>query len=490
MKVQFTGFAPDLDPTTQGVIVDCTNLLPVPKGMMAAPAWNDEGLGALPSAAFGLVMAKNLTGSSARVFAGTSTEIYERSSGSWSSVGSGYSLGPDSRWRFAQFGNVTLASSKETIIQASTTGNFADVDASAPKAAVIEVINNQVFAANTNESTYGDDPIRWWFSAIGDETDWTPAISTGCVTGQFLDAPGAITAGRRLGDLMIAYKERAIFVGQYVGGSQIWAWTKIPGNIGVGSQEAVVTTGTAHYFFATDGDFYRFDGSVPTRIDAPVVQWVKDTTDPLNVRKVIGTYDSANGHAYWFFAGIDGAGKINKGLCYHVATNRWGRLDNTGGIDAAAEYIQAGITYDDLGTSFATYDDLPTNISYESPFWTADKTILAVISSADFKTYTLSGSDSSVPATIKTGMFGDDEEYSVLTRIKPRFTTEPTSGAFDFCLSYGQPICNISGGSGVYVPATGFVDHFQSARWHQVTMTLYGQFTITGMTVMLKPGGQ
>ena len=38
--------------------------------------------------------------------------------------------------------------------------------------------------------TYGDQPDRWWCCAIGNTSDWTPAVATQCATARLTDAPG------------------------------------------------------------------------------------------------------------------------------------------------------------------------------------------------------------------------------------------------------------------------------------------------------------
>ena len=98
----------------------------------------------------------------------------------------GYSLGTDERWRFAQFGNISLATAKTATVQYIDGGTaFADAG-TAPKASIIETINNQVFLFNINGMGFGDDVTRWACSAIGSYTDWTPAVSTQCASGQLL----------------------------------------------------------------------------------------------------------------------------------------------------------------------------------------------------------------------------------------------------------------------------------------------------------------
>jgi hypothetical protein len=196
MLVQIQGYAPDLPQNTPGVLVDCTNMVPTIRGMKGAPNVQDpSGIsGALAATCQGAVSLRKLD-ESVRVFAGTGTKLYEIAGGSWTdrtrASGGDYSLSSDIRWRFTQFGNVSIAASKSETLQASTTGAFADI-AGAPKAGVVEVVGQFVFLGDTDEGTFGDSPNRVWWSAKGDHTDWTPSIATECATLLITSTPGKI----------------------------------------------------------------------------------------------------------------------------------------------------------------------------------------------------------------------------------------------------------------------------------------------------------
>lgn len=156
------GYAPDVDQTSQGVIIDCDAFVPTEKGMQAAPSAQDGGVDTLAAACYGAVTLKKLDGSF-RVIAGTTTKLYELSGTSWTdrtrAVGGNYALGVDNYWRFAQYGDVTLAVAKTDTLQASTSTTFANVTG-APKASIVETVGRFVFLADTDEATYNDSPNR------------------------------------------------------------------------------------------------------------------------------------------------------------------------------------------------------------------------------------------------------------------------------------------------------------------------------------------
>ena len=113
------GFAPDADPTTPGVITSATNFIPYQNGMMGAPTGqNPLGVPALSAACHGATVVEKLD-ATRRIIAGTTSKLYELSSGSWSDVSKagGYTGGSDTAWSFAQFGDATLAANGVDKIQ-------------------------------------------------------------------------------------------------------------------------------------------------------------------------------------------------------------------------------------------------------------------------------------------------------------------------------------------------------------------------------------
>jgi hypothetical protein len=481
--IPLIGFAPDLPPETPGVITDCSSILPGLGEFVAAPSGVDAGLGALSGSARGFAVVRK-NDSTNRAFAGASDKLYESAAGAWddkSKVG-GYTLGPDNRWRFAQFGNTTLAAAKTETIQAITSGDFANLSASAPKAAIVETVGNQVFAFDTNDATFGDDPERWWCSALGDATDWTPAVATQCVSGQLLGASGPITAGRRLGDVIVAYKERAMFVGQYVGAPAVWDFRMVPGNIGAPSHECVVTTGTAHYFVGPD-DFYMFDGSRPVPLNSPLREWFYDTLDTAYAYRICGSYDQKNQRVFWWFASTSSGGVLDKCVVLNIKTGQWGRMD--GNIEIAAEYVTPGISYDTLGTEWTNYDDLPTTLSYDSPFWNASGSVLSAFRT-DHIAYTYSGTPGA--SVLVTGHHGDNQAFSTVSRLKPRFILSPITSQLLYSHSNTDASAFTQNLTSTW--AYGWYDVLWSAQWHKFELQFTGNMKISGYDLTISPDGQ
>lgn len=470
------GFAPDIDSTTPGVLTDCSNVLPLVRGFGAAPSAASVGLPALAAACRGFAVVRKLDDTN-RLIAGTQTKLYERSGASWTDVSAGsYTGGAENRWRFAQFGDVTIAVNRADAPQASTSGAFAALAGTPPKASICETVAGFVMLFDVNDASfgYGDSPDRWWCSGLYNQATWSPSTATQAATGRLFDTPGKITAGRRLGSSIVAYKEKSMFLGIYQGPPFVWGWQLISSDIGCISQEACVNIGTAHIFASYD-DFYIFDGTQPTSIGEQVREWYQRTINLSYKHRMVAMHDRSRSIVTFYFPSTaSSTGDPDTGLAYNYRTGQWGRADMS--VEAAAEYVSAQITYDGLGTLFSTYDSMPA-VAYDSPFWTAATFVPSVIDTSH-QVMSLTGTPGT--SSITTGDMGSDEVVTFLSRITPRFLTTPTTGSLT---SYSR---NWSGDAlqarNTASMSIGRFDIMQAASWHRVKLTFTGAMEIVGMS--------
>lgn len=485
--VPLLGFTPDIEATTPGTVVDCSQFVPSVKGMKAAPSNVATSFPALSAAAQGAALLVRLDGS-VRFFVGTVSQISEGVAGAWSNVsrGLGYSVGGN-RWRFAQFGNDSVAANKSCVLQRSTGASFADLVA--PKASFCETVAGFVILADCNDAGtglatgFGDQSDRWWCCGINDVTTWTPSLATQCASGRLVDAPGPLRGLRRLGPNVAAYKDKSIFLGTYVGAqSGVWRFDLIPGDIGCASHEAVVNIGTAH-LFPGDDDFYSFDGSRPVSIGSPVRQWFFSSLDKSLRYKIAGMYDKANGLVWWFYPSTASGGALDSAIVYDPRSNRWGTADRD--VELPIEIVLDGITYDNLGALFSTYDDLPA-IPYDSPFWIANSPIPAVIGT-DHKPYTLAGTPGQW--MFKTGLFGDDQAVQLVTRVNPRWVTRPPEARMTSLYTMDEGLMTTTGVPIAMSANSGRFDVLRAARWHAFKFDGSGSAEIVGITITAQDGG-
>ncbi|MEZ0602938.1 hypothetical protein ACAX43_12405 [Paraburkholderia sp. IW21] len=122
---KLVGFAPDVDPSTPGIFQTCNNIIPTAQGFKAAASPVNAGLTSLPSTVVGSALIARLDNTD-RQFAGTASHIYENVNGTWNDVSrtGGYSLGTSSQWRYAAFGNASLAVNGTDPLQVAIDSGF------------------------------------------------------------------------------------------------------------------------------------------------------------------------------------------------------------------------------------------------------------------------------------------------------------------------------------------------------------------------------
>jgi hypothetical protein len=500
VKVPLLGFMPDVDPTTPGAIVDGDAFVPTVNGVSAANNLNETTIADLADVPTGTYATLLLDGTK-RMFASTGSAIYEASGATWTdrSRSGGYSGAQ--RQRFCTFGNNVLATNRTEVIgQSSPGGAFADISG-APKASIIVSVNGFVMAFDTNDGTYGDRPDGWWCSGLRDQTLWTPSLTTQSANGRLLDSPGRITAGAALGTDVVAYKASSMYLGRYVGPPLIWLWQQVPGEIGCAGAESVVVVDSRH-FFVGQNDFFMFDGTTPKPLNAPCREWFFTNLDEANRSKIIGAVDIPRSLIYWHYPSKDSSGgALDSILIYNYRTNQWGKQALS--VAVPVLYSSGATTYDDLGTSYATYDDLPA-ISYDSPFWSADETMPAVF--VGTKLYALSGTPRR--SWILSGDFGDATTYGFLKRVTPRYRSIPeivpvaTLDENANVIYVDSPVSEAVTATNYYRDTLGSertedatchlyrhrFDFRRAAHWHSIRLDHQGPITLDGLDVDIAGG--
>ena len=491
--VQIAGFVPDADPTTPGVWTACDGWIPTTKGMRSAYEPVSVGYAAMAAECKGATIARLVDGST-RVIAGTATKLYDIQSGVWTDItratGGDYN-GSTVRWRFAQVGNVTVAVNKLDLPQSSnTSGAFANVSGM-PKARYIASSSSTsgefLMLGATNDSSLGisggpnaDDENRVWWSGIGNYTTWAPSLSTQAGTLQLVDTPGPLTGLKPLGDYVIAYKERATYVLTYNGATVLWGARNVSNEVGALSNEAVVNTGTAHYFIGVDS-IYKFAGDVPQDIGNGIKEWFFSDLDSSDPSKVQGLYDRYRDMVYWFYPSQSGNGAVDHWIALHVSSGRWGAGSTT--IECCLEAIGASITYDTFGAGL-TYDTLP-DVVYDSDYWSEGRSYPAIFTTSHVMSSLSGGSTTN---SFTTGWMGDEVAYSFVRRMTPRWQVLPTSATcvHSHCSILGDAVLS----NAASTMSEGRFDLRQSSRWHRFAIEATGTAELSALTIDGVPTGK
>lgn len=477
------GFAPDADPTIAGVLTDCVNFIPYEQGMKGAPTGlTPSGVPALAAACNGAVVVTKLD-DTRRIFAGTQTKLYELSGGSWADVSTGsYTGGVDTRWSFTQFGNSTIAANLTDVIQRSTGAGFAPLGY-ALKAKIVFSVGAFVMALNTSDGTYGVTPDRWWCCASYDDSSWTPSVSTLATTGRLVSAPGQITAGGKLGEYAIVYKDKAIYVGQFVGAPAVWDWVQVPGgDAGCVGQDAWCDVGGAHFVVGQD-NIWIFDGSRPAPIaTGQVRQWFYNNSNPSYRYKIQCVFDRFN-NVVWACFPSSNSTVCDKALVYHLATKQWGLVNIT--VEALLNYVSAGATIDGMDAVSGTIDGLSA-YSFDSQFWLTGGRALSAFNTSH-QLQLLNGTTGTSGYT--TGDAGDDDVVSLLSKIRLRFAPgyKPAAASVETFYKMTEGDSLTSGSAGTL--NDGKFDVLQSARYHRAAFTFTGDVRVLAMGAVLTPQG-
>lgn len=474
----FMGFMPDVEQTTAGVLIEVEDVIPTINGFRAIPSFKDAGVSALTSDANSLAAVEKLDGSS-RLFAGTATTLEEASLTAWTdrtrAVGGAYACDADDRWSFAQFGNYTLAANIADTMQVSTTAAFSDI-AGSPQAAYIAVSEGFVMAANLSTSSDG-----WHCSAYLDYSDWTEAISTQCTSGRLIGG-GGIVGLKAFGSGFVIFKKRKMYLASYVGAPIVWQFEEIPGDIGVLANRAAVDIGDQIAFVGND-DFYIFDGVRANPIGQGIREWFFGNLNQDFKHKTMATYDDVIGNITFHYCSESSATGIpDKAVVYNVRTKKWGAYSAI--ILAASSFLQDTIVYDDFGAAFGggDYDALSTEIPFD---YTIVRGATAYIQT-DGLLYTLSGVSTNSSMTMN--VFGDDDMFSTITRVRPRFVTVPESSYIQY--SYDNDFGDDFTEKSTYALTNGKYDLMHSTRWHKVKFNFAGTIEIVGATISYTPDGE
>lgn len=473
--IPLQGLAPDIEESTPGVMVDTeidgvtTNsygFIPLTNGFGNLPGLVSVGASALSAECQGAAGVL-LTGGSFRLFLGTAAALYELSGTSLNDVSKvgGYSASTN-RWRFTAYGDYVYATDKIDPVQKSTGGNFADI-AAIPKCDFIDRVKDFVIVASTNETTYGDQADRWWCSALGNPDDFTPSVATQCATNRVTDSPGPITASKALGDDWMIYKRGSMFKGTYQGPPFIWDFQRVSDFIGAMSHECVVKIGYSHYFIGPD-DFYVFDGAVPRPIPNNLKNWFFDRLDKDYGYKIQGFYDRYASIIYWFYPGpTNTTGEITNFVCVNLKKGTWG--GGKAQIEALVEYVTGGMTYDEFWppTGSTTWDAIPS-VVYDSPFFFGGTSVMAAVNTSHtLGTYT--GTTGSIGMQFTLADVGDDNLFTTLTRVLPRYFTAPSSATMYYAGRQTMGAAETFD-SGSTLSAGRFYK-MASSRWHRIALS-------------------
>jgi len=294
-----------------------------------------------------------------------------------------------------------------------------------------------------------------------------------------VDVAGSINAIKSLGSNFVAYKDKGMFLGQYIGSPLVWQWTQVPSEVGCSSQEAIANvSGIGHIFIGLD-NIYLYNGSaLPLAIGDGMKDWFFSDLNQAYRTNIRSTVDKVSGNVWFFYPRKDSVnGALNAAIIFNYKSQKWGVW--SGSVECPVEYLIGATSYD---AATGTFD--AQTLSYDSPLWTNTTAFTSIIDTTH-SLKTLTGDAGTTNITF--GDFGHDALYSTLTRARVRFIKSPTSATMtnQFKKNEGEDL-TIGTTSTMF---DGKFDFLRSSRWHRVTLQTVGNMEFNGIDYQLEQDG-
>jgi hypothetical protein len=453
-RIDLEGFAPDLDPNNPAILVDCDRVYPTTKGVRPQPALVQSYPAPATGPVRGAHVATYLDGTS-RLYVGTESKLYRGLNGAYQDYSGGqtFQTPENLRWRFAQFGDDTIAVNGFDLPQFinSTGGSFAPLAGNPPIARFVAVANNFVFLLGLHDpdGLAALTPTQWWCSAIGNDADWSPSASTQSANAYLDDTPGEIVGAKALGRDLIVYKTHSIYKLSYAGPPVIWESVLISAHTGALSQEAVVDMGDFHVIMGQD-DFYIVDASGAQPLKSPLRRYIYEFGD-LNRAYSFGAaarHDDAADCVIFHYPSSRLTEQtdpvtLDANVVWNVHEDKWakGMVDIIQVVTPEIP-VDLGQTYGEFGTPFATWDGIVTVQWNDYVFFGSTNVIQGVIL-PDGSLWAYSG-EADPDAFIECGDFGDGQQFQFIRKVRARFSDFPSSAGATLVLkhrrSLGEPV--------------------------------------------------
>lgn len=416
------------------------------------------------------------------------------------SKGGGYSASTVT-WTWTQFGDTTIAVNLYDNPQSSSSGAFADLAGSPPKAQCVASNLGFVMLANYNDGTAYPD--GWACCDIEDPTDWTVTSTNQADRGRLYDTPGPIRALVALRDSIIAYKDDSIYVGDYVGdpATTIWSWRLISDKVGCSSPHGVVTYGDVQYFFHRTG-MYMFDGAAVRKISKDVNNKLLSLIGDGNVLPYVqATVDQRDSTVFFFVPFANALTKLANFAAYNIETGRWGLLSGAQNViftnvSGATDYPTAVVK--------CTHTDIT---AFDSSWSSATGTTVVLVGpngnseiAAQYGDYPAAPAYQAYTPTVVTGSIGNGDDNTTVSGISPRLYSYTAGGTTPTCTVYVSKLeSDVGGANGTNGTSTGTwvwntseykFDGVASGRYLSAQLNFSGKVELAGMALDASYGGK
>jgi len=259
-------------------------------------------------------------------FVATRTNLYQLTSGAFTSRKASLTGDHDDFWTFTQFGEYVIASNGVDAAQyylMGTSTNFAALTSiqtagTAPVFRVSGVVRDFLVVGNIVSAT---NRIQW--SGINDITAWSGKQSDS----QDLPGSGGQVVAITSGEVGYVFRQNQIIRMDYVGGAVVFRLSVISPNRGAVFGRTVCQDNRQVFFYSDDG-FYQINGDQIMPIGVEKVNRFFD----LNLNKayadrICAAVDPFNQLAMWLYPSVNNTSNTT-GICdriiiYNYATKKW-----------------------------------------------------------------------------------------------------------------------------------------------------------------------
>jgi hypothetical protein len=468
-RIDFTEWLPD----QPGVVGALTNALNVfPKAIGYGPFPNEEDYSNAATEDLNSVSADKDNAGVVRLFAGSATKLwlFNSSNNNLDDV-SGATYTSTDKWRFLRFGDYFIASNNKNKLQyydLTTTGDFADLDASAPTAKLITVVRDFVVVGNT---TSASDEVRW--SGINNPTTWASSAVT---QSDFQRIPdGGQVRGLTGGEFGLVLLEKSIVRMSYVGTPLIFQFDNISRNLGCYESNSVAQWKGVTYFLADDG-FYSCDGQNLEAIGAEkinrffwsslreeVISQMSTAVDPFR-SLVIWGYPTDEGYRL---------------LVYHTQTKRWSYVDTN--VNRISDVFTPSTSLEALDNFSSSLDNLTASL--DSRQWVGGKLLLSGVRGG--KVINFVGANKQARITTPDVQGGDS--MSMVTLVKPIIDAGSASMSVASRMNLAQAVAF---GTSSAADAENRAGFRSLGRYHRIRVEPSGNWTTAiGLEAEVQPAG-
>lgn len=172
--------------------------------------------------------------------------------------------------------------------------------------------------------------IKW--SAIQDNTDWTPT-AVNQARDATLQTQGEIMTAKRVPGGLLVLTDEGAFLGSYVGPPFVYTFARVGSGCGIISRQAVAVTQAVTYWWGPNG-FYQYNGFAQP-LECDVQEHIFGDINLSQISKISAFLNSDYNEVWWFYPSSSSL-ELDRYVAFNFLDGIWhfGRLDRTCGTGA------------------------------------------------------------------------------------------------------------------------------------------------------------